>query len=349
MTGCGKSAGWVMVLAVLAGAACPSCTRTNPAYCASNLDCPDPLFPVCDPTISGCVGLPQPDIIVDETSCPEEGQGTDHEPYCSIQVAIDNARMNQVIRVREGTYSENLQIAENLTLQGDSGAQLVTSDCPGIQIIQGATVALAGLTVTGTGGIRVTGASQAILEGNSILSTSCVGIDCLGQSNCRIVGNRIRGNTDGGVKVSGAKGVVINNFISSNGSPNKSGGLEIQAPDPASAFVNNSIAGNTPFGVDCQDAAVIWNTILCTNDPADVAGDCTVNYSDVCQDDPPVAGVGNVGDDPQMIDADGGDLCVLPGSPCVDQADPGVAPVDDIDGTARPRGLGPDIGACEAG
>jgi hypothetical protein len=51
--------------------------------------------------------------------------------------------------------------------------------------------------------------------------------------------------------------------------------------------------------------------------------------------------------DPLFADATGADFQLLAGSPAIDAGSPDSAPLDDYDGTARPRGAGFDIGAFE--
>ncbi len=52
---------------------------------------------------------------------------------------------------------------------------------------------------------------------------------------------------------------------------------------------------------------------------------------------------GNIRQEP-MLDAN---IHLTTGSPCINRADPSVAPLIDFDGDRRPQGSGPDIGADE--
>ena len=44
-------------------------------------------------------------VYVDDDSCPQSGSGTEQDPYCSLQTAVDNAPADGEIHVAEGTYS----------------------------------------------------------------------------------------------------------------------------------------------------------------------------------------------------------------------------------------------------
>ncbi len=47
-------------------------------------------------------------IHVDASNCPGPGNGSEAEPYCSIQTAIDNAVDMDEIVVAPGTYNETI-------------------------------------------------------------------------------------------------------------------------------------------------------------------------------------------------------------------------------------------------
>jgi len=60
-----------------------------------------------------------------------------------------------------------------------------------------------------------------------------------------------------------------------------------------------------------------------------------------------IAYVANTIVDPLFIDRGNGDFHVQPMSPAIDRAQIGYALRDDLDGTPRPEGLGPDVGSYE--
>ncbi len=60
-------------------------------------------------------------IFVDVANCPGPGDGSELDPYCSIQTAIDNAVDTDEIVVAPGTYFETINfIGKSITLRPSS-------------------------------------------------------------------------------------------------------------------------------------------------------------------------------------------------------------------------------------
>ena len=57
-------------------------------------------------------------IYVDDDNCPGPGSGTQPDPYCRIQDAINAAGSSDTIKVAQGTYNENLTMNNAITLLG---------------------------------------------------------------------------------------------------------------------------------------------------------------------------------------------------------------------------------------
>jgi hypothetical protein len=125
------------------------------------------------------------------------------------------------------------------------------------------------------------------------------------------------------------------------------GGVVIQDAGTTRTFDGNTVVanhtGDGPGGARCSgaNAVTVRDSILWGNDGDEVAG-CAAAFSDIEQ---AVLGTGNLQEDPMLDPATGYHL--LPGSPCIDAADPAAAPDSDVDGDPRPMGPRQDIGADE--
>jgi hypothetical protein len=107
-----------------------------------------------------------------------------------------------------------------------------------------------------------------------------------------------------------------------------------------------------------ESAPTVTGSILWDNSPDEIYvetdADCGVSFSD-CSGG--FSGEGNIDADPLFVDAEGGDLHLQAGSPCIDAADGAAAPEFDIEGNERVddpdtpnTGVGPpwaDMGAYE--
>ena len=67
------------------------------------------LMRVCAMTVVA-ISPAKADIIFVDADCPGPGNGSEAEPYCSIQTAIDNAVNTDEIVVAPGTYFETINI-----------------------------------------------------------------------------------------------------------------------------------------------------------------------------------------------------------------------------------------------
>ncbi len=95
-------------------------------------------------------------IFVDDDNCPGPGSGTEGDPYCSIQVAIDNAVDTDEIVVAPGTYFETINfLGKAITLKSSAGAAVTTIDAQAAGSVvtcnsgEGLDTVLDGFTITG--------------------------------------------------------------------------------------------------------------------------------------------------------------------------------------------------------
>ena len=95
-------------------------------------------------------------VFVDAANCPGPGNGSELDPYCSIQTAIDNAVDTDEIVVAPGTYFEAINfLGKAITLWSSDGPEVTTIDGTGnfhvVQCVsgEGPNTILDGFTITG--------------------------------------------------------------------------------------------------------------------------------------------------------------------------------------------------------
>jgi len=78
------------------------------------------------------VSTAQADTIYVDVNCPGPGNGSEVDPYCSIQTAIDNAVDTDEIVVAPGTYVEAINfLGKAITLRSSDGQSVTTIDGTG--------------------------------------------------------------------------------------------------------------------------------------------------------------------------------------------------------------------------
>jgi hypothetical protein len=141
--------------------------------------------------------------------------------FSSIQAAIDAAPVGAAIKIKPGTYAEQVTISKDLTLSG-SGADTTVIDGGGANVVTATfqvTATLSGLTITNGGtGLRNDGATLTV-------------------KNSRIVNNR-----DGGVFHQGVLSIE-NSVISGNSTESSGGGIFNN--ESTLSLRNTLVAGNS--------------------------------------------------------------------------------------------------------
>ncbi len=173
-------------------------------------------------------------------------------------------------------------------------------------------------------------------------------------SSPTVRGNTIAANSadaGGGIAANHSFSIIANNIIISN-SAGKYGGGGLWVVNNSSPFiVNNTVVNNTASGPGTGIGSSgsqtfpfdITNCIVWGND----LYNCTATYSDIEGGYP---GEGNINADPRFVDIAGGNLHLLPDSPCINAGNPNYVPgpyETDIDGDPRVIGLRIDMGADE--
>ncbi len=84
---------------------------------------------ICAVTVLAVSTAQAATIHVDAANCPGPGNGSEADPYCSIQTAIDNAVDTDEVVVAPGTYFETINfLGKAITLRSSGGAEVTTID-----------------------------------------------------------------------------------------------------------------------------------------------------------------------------------------------------------------------------
>ncbi|MEQ8763629.1 MAG: right-handed parallel beta-helix repeat-containing protein [Planctomycetota bacterium] len=266
-----------------------------------------------------CAGVPA-FLFVDASNASCPGSGTELDPYCTIQMAIDNSCSGDTITVGPGTYVENLDLkGRDLILRSTAGAHETILNGSGIGPVirfeYGADTTLEGFTLRD--GLHANGGG-IVCRNSSPTLINCVVTDCQALLN--------------------------------------GGAMYCQSADPTLINVTftQNVAGALGGAIYStgSSAVVATNSILWGNTPDAVSGDpATITFSDV---EGGYIGSGNIDLDPELLDPANGDFRLSCASPCIDAGTDAVSllatdfegdprQVDgDSDGTSQP-----DMGADE--
>ncbi len=180
--------------------------------------------------------------------------------------------------------------------------------------------------------------NQAARMGGALVEDGCAGL----VSACRFERNTAA--LDGGAVSAGASNsLYVNDVFVGNGALGGGGGAVQVGYFATPTFVNCTFNGNTATGgggaffVSSSAAlASVVNGILWGNTSPEIrlqySGEAAVAFSDVQGGYP---GPANLDVDPLFVDVPGGDLRLLPASPCIDRADGALAPPVDFAGAPR--------------
>jgi parallel beta-helix repeat protein len=186
------------------------------------------------------------------------------DDYAKIQDAIDNASAGDTISVRNGTYSENLNVYKVLSLVGENPeTTIIDGNQSGIWTVQISSdhVTMTGFTVEGALHIRNFGiwivGRYGNVSGNTIIDCQW-GVTVLGSNNI-ISGNNLTQNTQLGIMVRSSS----SNVISEN---NMTEGTQLENS------LNNTVTGNTLTNAITLSGGSSNNTVA-GNDCSDVVLD----------------------------------------------------------------------------
>jgi cysteine-rich repeat protein len=290
--------------------------------------------------------------------CP--GTGTMADPYCRVQLGVDDGK--PFVAIATGHYGESVVIdgkeralvatEPNVTISGGSLA---------LDVKGGSNVLAVGLTLKSSGdAISLTASGTKLsLSECEIGPSNGVGVGVGEGTRVAIDRTMVRQNGRGGIVIATGDYRVTNTIIASNGAMqgNTLGGVVLLATSSTAVFANDTIVenaavimgNNTSVGLTCAVPASVVNSIVWHSDhggDSSLGGVCAVSYSIVR---------GGMGD--SVIDADpqftGSNFEVSETSPAIDAGDPrgimpfGPAPPRDFAFERRPKGRRVDIGAYE--
>jgi hypothetical protein len=169
-------------------------------------------------------------IYVDDDNCPGPGNGTEGDPYCSIQTAIDNAAYGNEILVAPGTYFETINLlGKAIWLHSSDGPEVTSIAANGpieantavtCNSGEGPDTVLGGFTITGGTGTLIEILPDVFIEvGGGMLNddSSPTVTECTFSGNTAASG--------GGMYNNGASPTVTNCTFRGNSATSGGGGM----------------------------------------------------------------------------------------------------------------------------
>jgi len=203
----------------------------------------------------------QADTIYVDASCPG-GNGSELDPYCSIQTAIDNAVDTDEIVVAPGTYLETVNfLGKAITLRSIDGP-----DVTAISAVDSVAV------LFDSGETRAT-----VIEGFAINSATSRAMTILSSSptvsHCVFVNNP----QQGAISIATGSPLIEWCRMSNNTEPGAGGGLFIGGGSTAEiryCIISNNFSGNLGGGIKVQNGSdvTILNSMIVNNTAVQIGG-----------------------------------------------------------------------------
>jgi RHS repeat-associated protein len=258
-------------------------------------------------------------IVIDATA-PPGGNGTPANPYNTITSGIATAHYGDTIRVRAGSYRENISLPRGINLVGASAnITVIEGEGKGDVITAAHNTTIEGFTIKGSG---PSGAGISIIEDS--LYPGCT---------CNIRNNIITANYNGILlrNIWGGSRIVNNTIVRNSGS-----GVFF---DYSYVSPTNNLITNNNYGIYCTNRSypgMYYNNVWGNN----------LNYSGTSN---PTGKNGNISSDPLLVDVGSDNYHLKLGSPCIDTGNPAgdYTGQTDIDGEPRVMNGRVDIGADE--
>ncbi len=176
------------------------------------------------------------------------------QPGSSIQKAVNNSTSGDIITIKPGTYTENINVTKgNLTIRSESGNPDNTiikakSSGANVFLLQGSNIKITGLKIMGAtrsgySGICLSSCSNCIIEKNKLLG-NCYGIYVLRSKGDTLSKNTATNNKDYGIVL----GTATSNTLSGNKAINNGRGIHVGSSD-GNTFSGNTIQGSSVYGL----------------------------------------------------------------------------------------------------
>ena len=197
------------------------------------------------------------DVIYVSPDGSPTGDGTQKNPYDTIQRGIDESGRKDIVQVLPGVYEENIELFSDLIVLG-SGAEntTITASSGNVVTVNNVhNVSLSDFTIDGQGsadyGIVCSGTTSEVeIRDNVVMGAVIAGIKCLDSVSVDIKNNIIRQNLNDGICCEGFANVNLNSNIIEN-NPD---GIVCRS-DAKVSIIENAIHRNTHNGIDS------WNTV----------------------------------------------------------------------------------------
>jgi len=172
--------------------------------------------------------------------------------YQTIQSAIDAASNGDTIIVRDGTYTENVDVNKSLVIQSENGPGVTTvqaaSPADHVFDVNASTVEITGLTVRGATEIKMaaidlSSVSSCRISDNKV-EGSYWGIRLYQSGDIRVENNTVSSNLGDGVSIASSNG----NAVTGNTVTNCKNGIYLAFSD-SNRVTGNTVVNNDEWGV----------------------------------------------------------------------------------------------------